>query len=62
MKLYRKLVRFIIFYGLCDEVRNLTDWIPEEEADQKEKELKQEYKGSWGEIRRKIIYTPVEGA
>lgn len=64
MKLYKKVVRFIIIYRgwqrLCDEIRVLTDWMPEEEADEKEKELKEKYKSSWGEIQKKIAYVPVE--
>lgn len=65
MKLYKKVVRFIIIYGgwqgFCDEIQPLTDWIPEEEADEKEKELKEKYKGSWGEIQKRIAYVPAEG-
>lgn len=65
MKLYKKVVRFIIIYGgwqgFCDEIQALTDWIPEEEADEKEKELREKYKGSWGEIQRRIAYVPAEG-
>lgn len=64
MKLYKKVVRFIIicrgWQRSCDEIRVLTDWMPEEEADEKEKELREKYKGSWGEIQKKIAYVPVE--
>lgn len=64
MKLYKKVVRFIIIYGgwqgFCDEIRALTDWMPEEEADEKEKELREKYNGSWGEIQKRIAYVPVE--
>lgn len=64
MKLYKKVVRFIIIYdggqGFRDEIRDLTDWMPEEEAVEKEKELKEKYKDSWGVVRRKIDYIPVE--
>lgn len=64
MKLYKKVVRFIVIYGgwqgFRDEIRDLTDWMPEEEADEKEKELKEKYKDSWGVVRRKIDYIPVE--
>lgn len=64
MKLYKKVVRFVIVYGggqgFCDEIQDLTDWMPEEEADEKEKELKEKYKNPWGVIHRKIVYVPVE--
>ena len=60
MKLYKKVVRFIIIQGFCDEIRDLTDWMPEEEADEKEKELKEKYKGACAVVRRKIDYIPVE--
>ena len=66
MKLYRKIIRFILVIGLgqgfCDEIYDLTDWMSEEEADEKEKELKEKYKNSWGEIREEIDYIPVEDA
>lgn len=65
MKLYKKVVRFVIIYsagqGFHDEIQNLTDWMSEEEADKKEKELEEKYKNSWGVIRKKIVYVPVEG-
>lgn len=64
MKLYKKVVRFIIicrgWQRSYDEIRVLTDWMPEEEADEKEKELREKYKGSWGEIQKKNAYVPVE--